>query len=845
VQSVTITPEESAARPLPEPERSEGEIEQLARHPGRIKALLEDRFGFSASLESNVRLSAALRYSASTAGIAVSVVGALVLIGWLLDLAMLKRISPPFLPMEANAALAFVLSGVALHQLSAVNTLRWRRVLAQACAFFVALIGVLTLSESLYGWHLGIDQLLFTQPVADGALDPGRMAPASALHFALIGVALLIMDFRRTYPLAQLLALIACMASLLVLVGYIYGEASIYSTTTYTRMSLHTSAGFVALCAGVLLARQDRGILVILTSDAAGGEMARRLLPAAFVMPLLLGSVVLAGERARLYETGFLLSVMVMATIASFATLIWWNSGSLYRLDAERRRAVEALKKGQAQLNDAQRIAHVGSADWDIPTNAITWSDELYRILGLEPQEVAASNEAFLERVHHEDRDSVRQIIDGARLASEPFSLDYRVLRPDGTPRLLHGEGTVVCHEDGEPVRVTTTAQDVTERKRIEYALRKSEERTRSIIANANDAFIAIDQGGRITDWNQQADATFGWSGVEAIGQTLADLVLPERDREQHRESLHRFLTTGEGPVLNTRIEILALHRDGHEFPVEVTMSVVGSGRSYMFSAFLRDITERKNAEESLAKHAQDLARINAELEDFTHSVSHDLKEPLRGIEAFAGFLAEDYGDKLDEQGQRYVGVLRDSAVRMKDLIDDLLQLSRIGRTAVEYVQIPMRAMIEDIGLDLGFAIQEKNVDLRVDPNLPTIACDKVRLREVFKNLISNAVKYNDKPQPVVEISCRQENGLYTFSVKDNGIGIDEQYHEKIFRIFQRLHRREEYEGTGVGLTICKKVIEAHGGTIWVESTAGEGTTFLFTIPKSPVGSQPSKEKVA
>jgi light-regulated signal transduction histidine kinase (bacteriophytochrome) len=265
-----------------------------------------------------------------------------------------------------------------------------------------------------------------------------------------------------------------------------------------------------------------------------------------------------------------------------------------------------------------------------------------------------------------------------------------------------------------------------------------------------------------------------------------------------------------------------------------------------MFSAFLRDITARKRAEESLTQHAQELARINAELEDFTHSVSHDLKEPLRGIEAFAGFLAEDYGDKLDEQGQRYVGVLRDSAVRMKDLIDDLLQLSRIGRTAIEYVEMPIGAMVEDIGLELSYTLQEKNVDLRINTGLPTVACDRVRIREVFTNLISNAVKYNDKPQPVIEIACAQDNGFYTFSVKDNGIGIEEQYHDKIFRIFQRLHRREEYEGTGVGLTICKKVVEAHGGTIWVESQPGEGTTFLFTIPKSPVGSrQPSKEKVA
>ena len=179
-----------------------------------------------------------------------------------------------------------------------------------------------------------------------------------------------------------------------------------------------------------------------------------------------------------------------------------------------------------------------------------------------------------------------------------------------------------------------------------------------------------------------------------------------------------------------------------------MTVSPIRLGRKHYFSAFVRDITDRKRAEDAIARQTQEMTRINAELEDFTHSVSHDLKEPLRGIEAFAGFLAEDYGDKLDEQGQRYVGVLRESAVRMKDLIDDLLQLSRIGRTRYEFATVPILSLVEDVKLELSYAIQEKQADLRLDAALPIVRCDKVRMREVFKNLISNAIKYNDKPTP-------------------------------------------------------------------------------------------------
>ena len=247
-----------------------------------------------------------------------------------------------------------------------------------------------------------------------------------------------------------------------------------------------------------------------------------------------------------------------------------------------------------------------------------------------------------------------------------------------------------------------------------------------------------------------------------------------------------------------------------------------------------RDITDRKQAEEALKQTAEELARSNAELEDFTYVVSHDLKEPLRGIEAFSGFLAEDYADKLDEQGKKHIGVLRGNAVRMSALIEDLLQLSRVGRVQQECATVAVESLLGDVQRDLQFALEEKKVDLRIQPDLPTITCDEVRIKQVFTNLISNAIKFNDKPQPVVEIACREDDGSYTFSVRDNGMGIDEQYHEKIFGIFQRLGPREEYEGTGAGLTICKKVVEAHGGRIWVESKVGKGSTFSFTIPKAP-----------
>ena len=359
-------------------------------------------------------------------------------------------------------------------------------------------------------------------------------------------------------------------------------------------------------------------------------------------------------------------------------------------------------------------MAHVGSTEWDIATNSVTWSDELYRIFGYEPDEVEPGYEPFMQRVHPNDRKLVEQGIALSLRTGYPFAFDYRILRPDGAVRVAHGEGRIVQEEDGTPARLLGTAQDITDRKQTEYALRQSETRTRSIIDNANDAFIAIDAAGVVTDWNPQAETTFGWTRDEAIGRTLAEMIVPEEHRAAHNEGLHRYVVSGKGPLLNKRLELEALDSRGRLFPVEMTVSPIRLGRQHYFSAFIRDITDRKRAEAAIARQTQEMTRINAELEDFTHSVSHDLKEPLRGIEAFAGFLAEDYGDKLDEQGQRYVGILRESAVRMKDLIDDLLQLSRIGRTRYEFATVPMRSLVEDVKLELSYAIQEKQADLRV-----------------------------------------------------------------------------------------------------------------------------------
>ncbi|MGO9609915.1 MAG: sensor histidine kinase [Verrucomicrobiia bacterium] len=250
----------------------------------------------------------------------------------------------------------------------------------------------------------------------------------------------------------------------------------------------------------------------------------------------------------------------------------------------------------------------------------------------------------------------------------------------------------------------------------------------------------------------------------------------------------------------------------------------------------LNDLVRRvEEAQSTLARSQKQLKATQKEMDEYTYVISHDLKEPLRGIEAFSKFLVDDYRDKLDEEGRHRVDVIRNAALRMQRLINDLLKFSRLGQPRSPFAPVGLNTMLMHVRVNLQYALDAKKADLRVD-KLPTVMCDATAMTEVFHNLISNAIKYNDKPHPVVEVGGTEKTNPQTgqpehvIHVRDNGMGIKAEYFEKIFQIFQRLQRDDE--GTGIGLTIVKRVVEWHGGRIWVESEFGSGTTFYFTLPK-------------
>jgi PAS domain S-box-containing protein len=350
-----------------------------------------------------------------------------------------------------------------------------------------------------------------------------------------------------------------------------------------------------------------------------------------------------------------------------------------------------------------------------------------------------------------------------------------------------------------------------------------------TVVRNSNDAVTVQDFEGRIISWNRGAELMYGYSEDEAFQMTIWRLMPASKRTEQ--EQLVRRLRAGE--TIHS-FETQRLTREGRLLDVWLTVTklVDDAGTPVGIASTDRDITERKRAEEVLRKTIADMDRSNKELEQFAYVASHDLQEPLRMVASFTQLLAKRYKDKLDADANEFIGYAVDGANRMEKMINDLLSYSRVETRGKPFEAVGCTAILNQALTNLRMVIEETGAMITQDP-LPTVMGAESQLVQLFQNLIDNAIKFRREEPPRIHVSAEDRGNDWFFSVKDNGIGIDPQYNERIFIIFQRLHRREEYPGTGIGLTICKKIVERHGGRVWVDSQPGNGSTFYFTIPKT------------
>jgi PAS domain S-box-containing protein len=428
-----------------------------------------------------------------------------------------------------------------------------------------------------------------------------------------------------------------------------------------------------------------------------------------------------------------------------------------------------SLKKSENGLAEAQRIAHLGNWDWDIVTNKVYRSEEVYRIYGLDSQIIGSTYGALINYVHPDDRNYVNNAIIEA-LNGNPYSIDHRILLANGEECIVHEQGEVTFDGNNIPVRMRGTVQDITERKKAEEKIKT----LANAVESSNDAIITQSLDGIIASWNKGAEQIYGYSAEEIIGREVS-ILEPDDLKGEIKQLIQK--TKQEEKIQH--YETSRLKKHGIIIKASVTLSPVYdvSGNFVAVSCIARDITQSKKAEENLKSKLEELRRSNEELEQFAYVSSHDLQEPLRMISSYLQLLQRRYHGNLDDRADKYINFAVDGAFRMQNLINDLLEFSRVATRAGEPEPTDCEFVLNQVLSNLELYIKDNKATVSNDP-LPEVMADNTQIAQVFQNLIINGIKFHSEESPQIHISAERKADEWVFSVQDKGIGIDPQYSE-------------------------------------------------------------------
>ncbi|WP_026902701.1 PAS domain-containing sensor histidine kinase [Pedobacter glucosidilyticus] len=494
------------------------------------------------------------------------------------------------------------------------------------------------------------------------------------------------------------------------------------------------------------------------------------------------------------------------------------------------------LEQNEAILKEAESISHNGSFEWNESTNDIFWSDELYRIHGLDPENIKLDFGFYQTLIHPEDLERCKSVIEKAYNLKRNFVIEYRVIRPNKEVRFLYGTAKIITDDKTPLTKVLGTIQDITELKNTAILLEKTESIYKTIAKNVPDsAVIMFDKdyklilldGPIVKDLNFKTQPIIGISVKDLYHDDFAEKIKKSLDKafsgleiSFEKEENNRFYKIDYVPVKNIAGEIFSVMVVKH------------------------DISEIKATQKDLESKVEELNRSNQDLEQFAYVASHDLQEPLRKIRAFGDRLQNKYAQEISEEGLDYIKRMQNASERMQILIDDLLTYSRVTRGDEGFIQVDLYEQIQMTLENLEYAIEKKGVTIDIMVNHAVKGIPSL-IRQLFQNLFSNAIKFSkENVKPVIEVKSEIINGISlklpgiyphkdycVIKIKDNGIGFNPEYADKIFALFQRLHTRNEYEGTGIGLAVCKKIVEKHEGFILADSKPDEGTIFTIILP--------------
>jgi len=490
-------------------------------------------------------------------------------------------------------------------------------------------------------------------------------------------------------------------------------------------------------------------------------------------------------------------------------------------------RDVTGKKELENLLNKTNSLARIGSWEVDLVKNSVYWSDITKEIHEVEHGYIPDLQNSISFYKEGESRDLIAKKVKDAIENGSSWDIELQIITVKGNEKWIRSIGEAEFL-NGKAVSINGSFQDIDIRKRAELGVKEVLEEKNSILESIGDAFFAVDDNWIVTYWNNHAESMLGVSKNEILARNLWDVFRDSIDSESYIK-YHEAVKTRRMIHFEDYYQVLNKWFEISAYPSDSGLSV-----------YFKDVTKRKHSDihiielnENLQKQTKELAISNADLEQFAYVASHDLQEPLRMVTSFLTQLQKKYATVIDDKGKQYIEFAVDGAKRMRQIILDLLEFSRVGRTEDMQENIDLNELVEEIQILFRKQVLEKKAIIISNP-LPIIPGYRSPMRQVFQNLISNALKYTKKEQATrINITCTALKDHWQFAVNDNGIGIEQEYFDKIFIIFQRLHNKNEFSGTGMGLAITKKIIENHGGKIWLESEEGKGSTFYFTIPKA------------
>jgi len=527
-----------------------------------------------------------------------------------------------------------------------------------------------------------------------------------------------------------------------------------------------------------------------------------------------------ADAQRRLMQNKAILIFGTLLGLVIVAAAGW----RIQRDDAKGSRAREALRGSEEKY----RMLLDGIHDYAIymldPKGMIvSWNAGAERIKGYTTEEIIGKNFSCFYPPEEIEKGKPEEVL-RLTTSNDRYEEQGMRVRKDGSQFLASVTLTALRNPSGFLQGFSEISRDLTERS-------ESEVKYRGLLEAAPDAMVVVNQTGEIVLLNAQAENQFGYHRDELLGQKVKNII-PEGFAERLITDATRTVAEALAQQIGTGIELSGRRKDGTKFPIEIMLSPLESPDGILVTAAVRDISVRRAAEELLVKTVGDLKRSNEELQQFAYVASHDLQEPLRMVASYTQLLEKRYKGQLDSDANEFIAFAVDGCNRMKGLIEDLLAYSRAGMSGQLPCRISGENALGEALTNLRAAVEESGAVVTHDA-LPTVTTNSTQLTQIFQNLVGNAIKYRGPEPPDIHVSAIRNGGNeWTFSIRDNGMGIDPQYFERIFVIFQRLHGREEFEGTGIGLAVCKKIVEQIGGRIWVESQIKKGSTFYFTLPE-------------